>query len=379
MKTLLSLLLTFSILLQIPACKYENPASLAAAKDKSTLATAFKNDFYIGAALNEKQIRGEDSLAAALIPKQFNSITAENIMKWMHIHPAPDKYNFELPEKFVQLGEKHGMKVIGHTLIWHSQLAPWVNNIKTATEMEKTMETHINTVVGHFKGRVHGWDVVNEALNEDGTLRQSIFLKTMGEGYLKKAFDLTAAADPDAELYYNDYNICLPKKRAGCINMIKKLQASGTKIHGVGIQGHWGLDGPSLEDIEQSIIDYAALGLKVMFTEVDITVIPNPWDLVGADVNQNYEGSPFMNPYPDALPDSVQVKLANRYRDIFKIFLKHADKIDRVTFWGVNDGQSWKNDWPIKGRTNYPLLFDRQFKPKKAYYSVMELKGGKRA
>ncbi len=355
------------------SCNSES-AQKASSSNANSLKDAYKDNFYIGAALGAEHIREEDPIASGLVSKEFNSLTAENIMKWMYIHPERGKFNFELPDKFVALGEKHGMQLIGHTLIWHSQTAPWVNNIKTGGEMEKVMEEHISSIVGHFKGKIHGWDVLNEVLNEDGTLRESIFLKTMGESYIKKAFDLAAAADPEAELYYNDYNIEQPRKREGCIKMIKKLQESGTKIDGVGIQGHWGLNGPPVEEIEKSIIEYAALGLKVMFTEVDINVLPNPWDLTGADVSLNYPGSPHMNPYPEGLPDSIAIKQAKRYKDIFKVLIKHQDKIDRVTFWGVNDGHSWKNNWPIKGRTDYPLLFDREFKPKKAYYSVMELK-----
>jgi endo-1,4-beta-xylanase len=158
---------------------------------------------------------------------------------------------------------------------------------------------------------------------------------------------------------------------------VKNIRDNGGKIDGVGIQGHWNLETPSLEEIEKSILAYSSLGLKVAFTELDITVLPNPWDLKGADVNQNFEGSAKMNPYPTALPDSIQTKLANRYASIFKLFLKHKDKISRVTFWGVHDGQSWLNGWPIKGRSNYPLLFDKNLVPKKAYYSIMQLKEAK--
>jgi endo-1,4-beta-xylanase len=376
MKTIRHLLFLTAVFLFFNNCKEESSKDGAAttATEEATLKNAFKENFYIGAALNAAQINGEDAQATALLLKEFNSITPENRMKWMHIHPGRDSFDFLIPDKYVALGESNNMFIVGHTLVWHSQLAPWVNEVKDAAEMEAVLTNHINTIVGKYKGRVNGWDVLNEALNEDGTLRESIFLKTMGEGYIKKAFDLAAAADPEAELYYNDYNLSQPKKLQGCIEMIKKLQASGTKIDGVGIQGHWSINGPSVEQIEAAILAYHELGLKVHFTEVDITVLPNPWDLKGAEVDQNFEGSPFMNPYPDALPDSVQVNLAQRYQDIFKVLLKHQDKIERVTFWGLNDGQSWLNGWPIKNRTNYPLLFDREFKPKKAYDSVMELK-----
>lgn len=343
-------------------------------KEALSIKNAFKENFYIGAALNASQIEESDTLVSSLIKKEFNSITAENMLKSMHIHPAKDTFNFEMSDKFVALGEKNKMFIHGHTLIWHSQLAPFMTQIKDSTEMVSFMQNHINTIVTRYKGKINSWDVVNEALNDDGTLRKSVFLDALGEDFLALAFKLTADADPEAELYYNDYSMTNPAKREGAIRMIKKLQESGVKVDGIGMQGHWNLETPSIEEIEKSILDYSSLGVKVAITELDITVIPSPWNLQGADVNQNFEGSKFMNPYPESLPDSIQNKLAERYADIFKLFLKHEDKISRVTFWGVNDGQSWKNDWPIKGRTNYPLLFDREFKPKKAYYSILALK-----
>ena len=294
-------------------------------------------------------------------------------MKCEVIHPEWNVYHFDLADQFVAYGRKHHMFIVGHTLIWHSQLSPFVKNIQSRDSLLQFMTNHINTVAGRYDGKINSWDVVNEALNEDGTLRNSIFLEKLGEDYIRIAFELAARAAPGAELYYNDYNIEQPLKRAGVIAMVKKLKASGTRIDGIGIQGHWSIKGPSLVDIENSILEYSALGLKVSFTELDLTCLPNPWDLTGADVNQNYENSPFMNPYPHGLPDSLQIKLANCYEGLFKLFIKHKDKIERVTFWGVNDGQSWLNNWPIKGRTNYPLLFDRNYKPKPAFEKVIVL------
>jgi endo-1,4-beta-xylanase len=358
-------------LLAITAVLFVNCTSK---KEVISLKKAYKNDFYIGTALSKNQIEEKDQKVDSLIRKEFNAITAENIMKSMYVHPAKDKYDFALTDKFVGYGEKNDMFIHGHTLIWHSQLAPWMAEIKDSTEMKAFMKDHITTIVSKYKGKIDSWDVVNEALNEDGTLRKSVFLNTLGEQYLVDAFKLAAAADSKVDLYYNDYNNEEPAKRAGTINLIKKIKATGGKVDGVGIQAHWNLESPSLEKIETSILEYSALGIKVAFTELDITVLPNPWDLKGADVNQNFEGSAKMNPYPEKLPDSVQVKLAQRYSDIFKLFLKHKDKISRVTFWGVHDGQSWLNDWPIKGRTNYPLLFDTQLKSKKAYDALIELK-----
>ncbi|HSD07122.1 endo-1,4-beta-xylanase [Flavobacterium sp.] len=357
------------VLFALGSCNAQNKNSAA-----TSLKNNFKGDFYIGTALNVDQIEEKDPKVDALIRKEFNAITAENIMKSMFVHPAKDKYDFAMTDKYIAYGEKNDMFIHGHTLIWHSQLAPWMTQIKDSTEMKAFMKDHISTIVSRYKGRIDSWDVVNEALNEDGTLRKSVFLNTLGASYLPEAFKLAAKADPKVDLYYNDYNICEPAKREGVIKLVKDIKANGGKIDGVGIQGHWRLESPTIEEIEKSILAYSALGLKVAFTELDITVLPNPWDLKGADVNQNFEGSAKMNPYPKELPDSVQKKLADRYAAVFNLFLKHKDKISRVTFWGVHDGQSWLNDWPIKGRTNYPLLIDRNLAPKKAYQSVIQLK-----
>ena len=344
---------------------------------KTSLEQLFFNDFKVGAAINDQQILESDTAGVRLLRTEFNSITPENVMKWEEIHPVPDTFNFDISDKYIALGEKYNLNIIGHTLLWHSQIGPWMNEVKDSTIMSNYIEDHINTVAGRYKGRIHGWDVVNEALNEDGSLRESNFLKVMGEGYLTQAFKLAEKADPDAALYYNDYNMWKPEKRAGAIRIIKKIQSDGAKIDGVGMQAHWSLEGPPIQEIENSIVAYAELGIKVMFTELDVTVLPNPWDLNGAAVEQNYdqfEGDPKMNPYPNGMPDSIKTKLSNRYQDIFKLFSKHNDKISRVTFWGVSDGNSWLNNWPIKGRTNYPLLFDREYNPKKAYHDVLALK-----
>lgn len=339
-----------------------------------SLKSVYQEDFLIGTALGTEHILEKNEKANLLIKREFNAITPENIMKSQLIHPAINIYNFDIADKYVEYGQKNKMYVVGHTLVWHSQLPAFVNKIRSADSLRIFMTEHINTVAGRYAGKINSWDVVNEALNEDGTLRKSIFLNKLGEGYIKEAFDLAAKADPNAALYYNDYNIEQPAKRKGAIEIIKKLQASGTKINGVGIQGHWSINNLNLKNIEESIIEFSQLGIKVAFTELDLTVLPNPWDLKGADVNQRFAENPALNPYKDALPDSIQTVLANRYKDIFKIFLKHRDKISRVTFWGVDDSHSWLNGFPIRNRTNYPLLFDRALEPKKAYQAVLSLK-----
>lgn len=353
--------------------------STSLAKHDSTdespqLSEIFENDFLIGAALSESQFDGSNTEALQIIKQQYNTITSENVMKSMYVHPARDTYFFDVTDQYIAFGEEHNMHIVGHTLVWHSQLGEWMNDLRDSAEMASVLTDHINTIVGQYKGRIDSWDVVNEALNEDGSLRESVFYKLMGASYLEHAFKAAAVADPSVELVYNDYNLWKPEKREGVIKMIQELHSKGAKIDGVGMQAHWSLLGPSIEDIENSIIAYAEQGVKVMFTELDITTLPNPWDLKGAEVSQNYEGSPYMNPYPNALPDSMQLKITERYEDIFSLFLKHKDKISRVTFWGVNDGQSWLNNWPIKGRTNYPLLFDREYKPKPAFDRIITLK-----
>ncbi len=372
--TLFSVLLLF-----LHSCKETKPDKLVeeVPKELPSLKGSFANSFYIGAAINEHQIIETDDKGIEVIDREFNTLTPENNMKWMYLQPVAGTFDFEFADKYVALGEKMDMFVVGHTLVWHSQLPDFMHSVKDSAAMAAQIKNHINTVVSRYKGKIHAWDVVNEALNEDGSLRASLFQQVLGDEYVEYAFQLAAEADPEAELIYNDYNLWKPEKRAGVVRLVKRLQAKGIKIDGVGMQAHWSLVGPTLEDIENSIIAYSELGVKVHFTELDVTALPNPWDAEGAEVSQNYEeyeGDETMDPYRGDLPDSVQMQLAKRYQELFKLFLKHEDKIDRVTFWGVNDGGSWLNGWPIKGRTNHPLLFDRDFEPKKAYSEVMALK-----
>lgn len=371
-------LLLFTIIFGLSSCSNSvSKNKKSEAKKATSLQKTYKDNFYIGAAINDGQINGTDTLAISVLKSDFNTITPENIMKWMYVHPEPDTFYFDMTDKYVALGEKNNMHIVGHTLVWHSQIAPFMNEVKDSAVMVKYIENQVNTIVGRYKGKINTWDVVNEALNEDGTLRESIFLEVIGDSYIDQTFQLAAKADPDAELVYNDYNLWKPKKRAGVVRLVKELQANGTKIDGIGMQAHYSLEGPSIEDIENSIIAYAELGLKVSFTELDVTVLPNPWDLNGAAVEQSYEqyeGDVKMDPYRSELPQEMQQKLANRYEELFNLFLKHQDKISRVTFWGVNDGASWLNNWPINGRTNYPLLFDRDFQQKEAYKTVLNLK-----
>jgi endo-1,4-beta-xylanase len=342
--------------------------------NKLSLGAHFKDLFYLGAAINENTILGLDPKSATIVNSEFNTITPENSLKWMFIQPKPNKFNFKAADKYVEMGLKNNMYIVGHALVWHAQLADFMQNIDNSAEARKHVDNHINRLVSRYKGKIDAWDVVNEAFEEDGSLRASVFYKNMGENYIEEVFRITEKADPDADLIYNDYNLYKPEKRAAVLKMVKNFKSNGTKINGVGVQAHWDLKSPSLEEIEQIILDIHAEGVSVSFTELDISVLPNPWEMVGAEVTQNFskfEGDPKMNPYPNGLPDTVQEKLAKRYQDIFNLFVKHSDKINRVTFWGVMDKHSWLNDWPIKGRTNYPLLFDRDYQPKVAYERLL--------
>ena len=340
-------------------------------EQKPSLKKVFDKDFLIGAAINTRQIEEKDTLADDLIKQQFSAVTPENIMKAEIIQPGWDRYNFDWADKLVAFAKKNNIKVNAHTLIWHSQLPSFMRTIKDADSVRKYFTNHITTVASRYDGKVYSWDVVNEALNEDGTLRNSIFLQKLGDDYIVEAFRLAQKASPHSKLYYNDYNIEQPKKRAGAIALIKKIQSAGVRIDGVGIQGHWRADNVPMKDIEESIREFSALGIEVMFTEIDLGVLKNPWDNNTADVSDTAKGNKSMNPYVTGLPDSVAQIQSKAYRELFKLFLKYKANITRITFWGVNDGQSWLNNWPIAGRTNYPLLFDRNFKPKPAFYSVI--------
>jgi endo-1,4-beta-xylanase len=347
-------------------------------KQSLTLKDAFNDHFLIGAALNYDQASGNDTASLKVLKSEFNTITPENLMKWERIHPQPDQYNFKPGDQYVELGMNHDMFVVGHTLVWHNQTPDWVfeneqGELASRDTMLKRMKNHINKVAGHFKGKVDGWDVVNEAVLDNGPMRKSKWYKTIGRDFVRHAFQYAHEAAPDAELYYNDYSLWKPKKREGTVKLVRSLLDAGVRVDAIGMQGHWGLNHPSLDQIEASIQAFSDLGVKVMITELDIDVLPRPGGHTGAEISENYELRKELDPYRNGLPDSVQTALAERYEEIFRLFLEHSDKISRVTFWGVNDEQSWKNNFPVRGRTNYPLLFDRNNQPKAAYDSVIQL------
>ncbi len=363
----MTLKLTFTLLLTAFVSHAQTPTAL---KD------AFKGYFYVGAALNQAQFEERDARGAAIVRAQFDTISPENVLKWQLVHPRPDAYHFDPADHYVAFGEKHHMFIVGHTLVWHSQVPSWVFQDDKGAPLGrdallKRMHDHIQTVVGRYKGRIGGWDVVNEALNEDGTLRQTPWLKIIGEDYLVKAFEFAHEADPKAELYYNDYSVENPAKRNGAVELIKKLKAAGATVTGIGLQGHDKMDRPTIEQQEATILAFNELGIKVNITELDVDVLPPATRQNTADVGLNVEARAKLNPYAGGLPEAVQQALARRYAELFAVFCKYRGAVSRVTFWGVTDGDSWLNNWPVRGRTSYPLLFDRQGQPKPAFQAVI--------
>ncbi len=337
----------------------------AAAPQDVALKDLMPKGLVVGVAINQRQFDGTDTAAVEIITKQFNQISPENALKFQPTQPAADRYTFEAADRYVQFGLERHMQVVGHNLVWHSQTEAWVFEGADGKPADRDallarMRDHIRTVVGRYKGKIHGWDVVNEAIEEDGSMRKSPWQVGIGDDYVAKAFEFAHEADPVAELYYNDFNLEKPAKRAGVIKLVKDLQARKLRIDGIGNQGHWRLDTPTIGEIEMALVELHATGLKVMYTELDINLLPNT--ARGAD-------PAVANPYANGLPDDVQQQLARRYADVFRVFLKHSDAVTRVTFWGVSDADSWLN----RGRVNYPLLWDRQRQPKPAFNAVVDV------
>jgi len=350
---------------------------LAYSPAQPTLKDAFKQSFLIGAALNRAEIYEQDARATAIVREQFNTISPENILKWGLVHPEPDRYAFEAPDRYVDFGTRNHMAVIGHTLVWHNQTPKWVfensnGKLISRDELLQRMREHIQAVVGRYKGRIKGWDVVNEALNDDGSLRQSPWLNIIGEDYIAKAFEFAHEADPSAELYYNDYDLEIEAKRAGAVGLVKRLKAQGIPITAVGLQCHNSMKWPSLEQEDATIEAFAELGVKVNITELDIDILPPAVKNLEANATLSAERRAELNPYKNGLPEVTEKALSKRYADLFGVFMKHRDVIERVTFWGVTDKGSWLNNWPIAGRTSYPLLFDREGRPKPAFEAVIK-------
>ncbi|MBO7497024.1 MAG: endo-1,4-beta-xylanase [Salinivirgaceae bacterium] len=344
---------------------------------KTTMRQAFEGKFLIGAAVNIRQVKSADSKVQCVIRDQFSALVPENCMKPEEIHPKKDLYDWRDADALVELAQRNGQVLTGHCLVWHSQVPYWffkddMGQPVTKEELISRMKEHITTVVSRYKGKIKGWDVVNEALLDNGELRPTQFYRTIGPEYIKLAFQFAHEADPDAELYYNDYGMDNPSKREGAIRIVRELKEAGCRIDGIGMQSHVAFN-TNLEEYERSIEAYAAEGVKVMATELDLSVLPWPMGNYGAAVETNFEYMKEMNPYTDSLPAAKAQEQTDFFVKLFSIYLKHADVIDRVTFWGVTDADSWKNGWPMAGRTDYPLAIDRNYQPKPFVDAIVKL------
>lgn len=362
------------------------PANQAHAQE--ALKDAYEDAFLIGGAIAPFVFDETDAASTAIVKTHFNAISPENVLKPGPINPERGVFNFEPADRYVEFGEANDMFIVGHTLVWHNQTPDWFffdengePNTKEA-QIERLRE-HITTVAGRYAGRIDGWDVINELLTEDGEYRSSYWTDIVGgDDLVKLAFQYASEAAPGTELYYNEYNAWRPAKRDGIMRLVRLLQAEGIRIDGVGVQGHWGLQYPRSDYFLAAVDSFASLGMKVMITELDVDVLPvsSHGQLVAGAMNnpqfQYEEFEAFLDPYKEGLPTEIERQLTERYAQLFALFYSRRDVIERVTFWGVHDGASWKNNSPVRGRTNYPLLFDREREGKPALDAVLAVPGG---
>ncbi|HUO08398.1 MAG TPA: endo-1,4-beta-xylanase [Phycisphaerae bacterium] len=354
-----------------PACaRFQSPTVNA----EPSLRKAVHGRFLIGTAVMSKQL--DDPRLAHLVATQFNCITGENEFKPAVTEPHPGQFNFAPADRIVSFARKHGMKVVGHNLCWHSQTPKWMYEDADGGPLPReaalaNLKRHIDAVAGHFRGQVIGWDVVNEAISDEpgGYLRDSPAKRAIGDDYIVQAFRYAHAADPRAELYYNDYGNENTDKLLKTLWLIRDLQKAGIPLTAVGIQSHFSLSNPeAIGRLDSAISAYDAAGVKVMLTELDVEVLPRVTP--GADVNATQEHG--LDSYSQGLPEEVAREQADFYERVFRVVLKHPGVVTRITLWGTHDGTSWLNDWPVRGRTNYPLLWDRQLTPKPAFYAVIQ-------
>ena len=339
-----------------------------------TLREAAGHRLLIGTALSAANL--DDPALTQLVATQFDCLTATNAMKPMHLQAVHGTFTFEAADRLVAFAHAHDMQMIGHTLCWHQQSPAWLFKDERGRPLPRevalaNLKEHIQAVVKHFAGKVKGWDVVNEALSESPgpDLRDTPARRAIGDDYVVKAFEYAHEADPNVELYYNDFNIEQSFKRERALRLIQQIRAAGLPVNGVGIQGHWLLDSPDMSEIEAGVRAFADAGLNVSITELDIDPCPRRHGTAGADLDAQEQSG--MDPYKQGLPDEVQHQLAKRYAELFAMLLKYP-QVKRVTFWGATDGDSWLNNWPVRGRTNHPLLWDRQCQPKPALAAVLQ-------
>lgn len=309
----------------------------------------------------------DDSATVKLILSQFSSLTAENAMKMGPIHPHQDTFRWEPADKIVAFAEQHGLKLRGHTLCWHSQAPDWMFVEGDSQRVSKDtllarLENHIAAVAGRYSGKIYAWDVVNEAISDapDEFYRNSIWYEVCGEEYIAKAFEYARKYDPAAKLIYNDYNVFDSAKCEKIYQMVKSMREKGVPIDGVGLQGHWSVYGPSEDQLRRTLDRLSGLGVELQITELDISI---------------YQKEGTRREKRDTDIDVFTPELGQRQIDtydmIFRVFRDYKDAITSVTFWNISDKHSWLDNFPVRGRKDYPLLFDQDHQPKKAYNAVV--------
>ncbi|WP_226163523.1 endo-1,4-beta-xylanase [Hymenobacter terricola] len=325
----------------------------------------YKAYFPIGVAIGPSSLKGPE---ASLIIQQFNSLTPENAMKMGPIHPEENRYFWDDADQIVNFSQVHALRVRGHNLCWHEQTPKWLfknadGSVVSKGVLLRRLHDHIDTVVKRYKGKIYAWDVVNEAIADDSTqfLRNSDWYKICGEDFIAKAFEYAHAADPKAVLFYNDYNTERPEKRERVYRLLKKLRDAKVPIDAVGLQAHWSLQEPTQKELRATIERFASLGLKVQITELDVSIYP--WE------KSRREKRPGE---ADAYTPTMEQQQAEKYRMVFNTFRDYKNVLTGVTFWNISDRYTWLDTYPVAGRKNYPLLFDQQLKPKKAFYEVVK-------
>jgi len=367
--------------------------ALADALTASGLKELYKDCFLMGTMVPLRKYLVPEPGHMAIVRKEFNSLATQNVFKWGHVHPAEGEWNWAYTDRFVDFAEANGMHVVGHHLVAGSDLPTGLllsapDKIVDEAVLRVRLENHVSTLVDRYKGRVHAWDVVNEAVDdfEQSWLRNAWF-NILGPEYVERSFQLAREADPKATLIYNDYNLSKPSKREFVTEMLRDFKHRGVPIDAIGLQGHFSLDG-GLEEFEASIEAFYEAGARIHISELEVDVLPPaPLSveqvepevmpaLTQEDVHKVESTPESMNidPFKAGLPEDTALRLKERYAEIFNILIKHKDKIDRVTFWGATDDDSWKNDFPVVGRVNHPLLFDRSLNKKSAYDGVADLK-----
>lgn len=334
-------------------------------KGEKGLKDYYATYFPVGVAVYPEALKGEE---ANLIKKHFISMTPENVMKMEPIHPEPNQYNWDPADQIVNFARENGLKLRGHALCWHNQVPGWLytdslGNEVTKEELLNRLETHIHDVVGRYKDDIYAWDVVNEAISDspETFYRNSKWYQICGEEFIAKAFEYARAADPDVELFYNDYEVINPVKREKIYQLVKQLKEDGVPIDGVGIQGHWSVYEPTEQVLRETIETLTDLGLKVQITELDVSVYPKE--------HSRREKRPDDT---DVFTDELKQKQIAQYAMIFRVFREYQEHLNAVTFWNISDRYSWLDHFPVPDRKDYPLLFDEQLQPKDAYWEVVD-------